>query len=171
MSGATERIELSRQRLLAAMTPPPPQPASSGRARRASIDFASRIKALPVISAVVESIDAWWSHHPMRPLGRIAGEASEAIAKPVADRHPIALVMVAAVAGAGLAWARPWRWALRSALFAGLLPQLTSRVVASLPLESWMAMVGTALSSRAPAARPAQGTPKARPEPAVNPAA
>jgi hypothetical protein len=72
----------------------------------------------------------------------------------IRDRHPLALVAVAAVAGAGLAWARPWRWAIRSALFAGLLPQLTTRVVASLPLESWMTLLGTALSSRPPAARP-----------------
>jgi hypothetical protein len=39
-----------------------------------------------------------------------------------------------------LVWARPWRGLVRPALLVGLLPQLLSKAVAHLPLESWLAM-------------------------------
>ena len=63
----------------------------------------------------------------------------------------IGLMLVAGVAGAGLAWTRPWRWIFRSALFAGLVPQLVARFASSLPIESWMSMVGASMSQRRPA--------------------
>lgn len=154
MSAAIDRIEASRQRLLLAMSPPPSEPANpTGRAP----DWFNRLKATPTVSAVLESLSAWWVNHPLRPLTVVATEASEAVARPVARRHPLALVAAAAGVGAALAWARPWRWIFRSALFAGLAPQLASRVLASLPLESWLAMAGAgrARSEMSPKARPA----------------
>ncbi len=121
----------------------------------------NRIKT---ISAVAESVEAWWANHPLRPVAGVAVEASDAVIQPLAQRHPLALVGVAALAGASLVWSRPWRWALRSALFAGLLPQLASRVVSSLPIESWINMVSSALAA-APGSRPTPNPSTPQPDP------
>ena len=140
---ATDRIESSRARLRAAMSPAPP-PAAGNAAEDKS--WLSRIKTLPVVSLVVESFESWWSNHPLHAAGQVAAEASSAVVRPVARSHPFAFVLVAGVVGALLAWSRPWRWALRPALLAGLAPQFASRVVANLPIESWMTLLGAALS-------------------------
>lgn len=144
MSEAIDRIELSRARLRLAMTPAPKAPPHAvGRSQ----SWLHRIGALPLVHSVMESVEHWWSHHPLRPFTQVAGEASNAVVRPVAQRNPLALVAGAAVVGAALAWSRPWRWIFRSALFAGLVPQLATRVVSNLPIESWMTMVGSALYS------------------------
>lgn len=140
---AAERIEFSRARLRAAMSPPP-APAAGTEPGQAS--WLQRFKQLPVISLVLESFDAWWTNHPLHAAGQVAAQASSAVVRPVARRHPLALVLVAGAVGALLVWSRPWRWALRPALLAGLAPQFASRVVANLPIESWMTLLGAALS-------------------------
>jgi len=152
VSEATDRIEASRARLKLAMSPPPPA-LESGAGPQAQ-SWLHRLTDLPLVSAVIESVTSWWSHHPLRPVVSVANEASNAVVKPLADRNPLTLVLVAAVVGAGLAWTRPWRWIFRSALFAGLVPQLASRVVSSLPIESWMTMAGASLSRPQAASRP-----------------
>lgn len=154
MTDMTERIETSRARLRLAMRPPPPVPAR--RATHSDDSWLGWLTSLPLVKTVVESVTSWWSHHPMRQVAQIASDASNAIVKPVAERNPLTLVLVAGVLGAGLAWSRPWRWIFRSALFAGLVPQLAYRVVSTLPIDSWVSMGGAWLS-RPTAARPRPG--------------
>ena len=156
---ATERIELSRARLRAAMSPPPPQASGAGSVQTS---WLQRLKQLPVISLVLESLDAWWTSHPLHAAGQVAAEASSAVVRPVARRHPLVLVLVSGIAGALVVWSRPWRWALRPSLLAGLAPQFASRVVANLPIESWMTLLGAALAqpaARARSATPSDGSP------------
>ncbi len=161
MNAASERVEASRARLLAAMVPP--VRAAEPRAS-ASGGWQQRLLALPLVGEVLASVRAWWSHHPLRPVGHLAAEASGAAVAPIAQRHPMALVLGAAAIGASLAWARPWRWLFRSALFAGLLPQLASRVISSLPIESWMNLMGSGMDAARRAA-PAQAGPQAPRQP------
>ena len=165
MSAATARIELSRERLRLAMDPPPEPPRP-----RTERPFVDRVLAWPVLTDVLEAVRPWGSAHPMRPVGLMASEAANAAARPVAQRHPWLLVLGAAVVGGALAYGRPWRWLLRSTLFAGLVPQIASRVASSLPLESWMTTVGAMMSSPPPrrnsAAQPAPRSPAA-PQPAA----
>ncbi len=156
---ASERINVSRARLRAAMSPPL-APAVGSEAGQPS--WMQRFKQLPVISLVLESFDAWWAHHPLHAAAEVVAEASSAVVRPVARRHPFALVLVAGAVGALLVWSRPWRWALRPALLAGLAPQFASRVVANLPIESWMTLLGAALAQ--PAARTAPGTTPSDPQ-------
>lgn len=152
MSEEMDRIEASRARIRLAMSPPvAPPPNEQGGPSAPS--WLHRLGEVPLVSAVVDSVSTWWSHHPLRSVAQIANDASAAIARPVAQRNPMTLVLVAAVVGAGLAWSRPWRWIFRSALFAGLVPQLVTRVASSLPIESWMSMAGAAMSQRPPPAR------------------
>jgi len=141
-SAALERVELSRERLRRALRPPP---ASTPARTHGPLDAGlRRLRALPLVGEMVDSVAAWWAHHPLRPISQVAGEASNALARPIAQRHPLLLVLAAGLLGAGLAWSRPWRWIFSSALFAGLVPQVAARVAASLPIDSWLAMLATA---------------------------
>ena len=151
-----ERIELSRARLRHAMLPPPAVPAAGDPP--AALAWLERLKAQPAIAIVIDTLRVWWLHQPMRAVVHVASEATNAVAKPIAQHNPMALVLLAAVAGALFAWSRPWRWALKPALFAGLMPQLVSRVVANLPLESWLA-VFTSLNSAPPPHDTARNSP------------
>ena len=147
---AVERVALSRERLRAAMVPPPALPAPESAA--GALAWIERLRHQPAIALVIDTLQNWWARHPLRAVVHVASEATNAVAKPIARRNPLALVLVAGLLGAVLAWSRPWRWAIKPALFAGLLPQLVTRVVAHLPLESWLAVFGSSLSgARAPA--------------------
>ena len=143
---AAQRIELSRARLRAAMSP---RAAPTGRTDDGQASWMQRLRRLPVIALVLESLDAWWTNHPLHAAGQVAGQASSAVVRPVAQRHPWALVLTAGAVGALLMWSRPWRWALRPALLAGLAPQFASRVVANLPIESWMTLLSASMAQPA----------------------
>lgn len=130
MSLASEHLDASRARLRLAMLPPAPDPAARKRG------WADTLHGLPVVSVVIDSVKAWWAQHPLRPTASIAAEATKAAIGPVARLHPIALVSASAVAGALLFKTRPWRWLLRSAIFAGLVPQMISRALSNMSLDS-----------------------------------
>jgi hypothetical protein len=65
---------------------------------------------------------------PLRHALTLAGLLAQQRVAPLAQRHPFAVIGAAAVAGALLACARPWRWVLRPAVAASLLG-LASNVV------------------------------------------
>lgn len=153
MTAALARLEASRARLREAMRPAAPAPSVGGR-KWVGRFWLQRLRELPVIGLLADALGAWWSQNPLRPVALVAAEASNAVARPLARRHPITLVLLAGTLGAALAWARPWRWVLRSALFAGIVPQIASRVVAKLPVESWLTLLGAALSKADVQARP-----------------
>lgn len=137
---ARERIEATRARLRSAMLPPPAAPKREPRTGlHAQLE---RLKELPGIAVIVDTLQSWWQQTPLRPLAEIASRATSAMARPVAQQNPVALVVVAGLFGAVFVWSRPWRWALKSALLAGLMPQLAARLFAHLPLESWLASLG-----------------------------
>ena len=138
---AVARVELTRARLRAAMAPEPA--ATPSHSLRSS--WFARLESLPVVSAVLDSVRGWWTQHPLSTMTVVAGEASTAIARPIARSHPYALVLIAAGVGAVLAWRRPWRWILKPALFAGLVPRVVSRVVRKLPINSWMTVLDSTL--------------------------
>lgn len=163
MTAALERLESSRSRLREAMLPAPAKPSTSGATPPGSGAWLNRLKQFPAVSVVVDGFNAWWQNHPMRPIGKVAVQASDAVARPFARDHPIALVLIAAVVGAAFMRTRPWRWALRPALLAGLVPQVASRLAKHLPIESWVSMFGAALSR--PRAGPSGPTPRAAARP------
>lgn len=160
MSEAKNRLESSRARLRLAMSPSLVKEAPR-LTHSPSGSVLQRVLELPAIGSVIESLSEWWSHHPLRPVAQVASEASTAVVKPLAQHNPIALVVAAAAVGACLVWSRPWRWMFRSALFAGLVPQLASRIVSRLPLESWIAMFSAAINrSTSSTSRQATRTPR-----------
>jgi hypothetical protein len=139
------------------MLPPPALP--SHEPATGALAWLERIKQQPAIAIVIDTLQSWWSRHPLRAAVHVASEAGNAVVKPIAQHNPIALVALACFAGAVLAWSRPWRWALKPALFAGLMPQLVSRVVANLPLESWHAVFTQAPTAAPPHTDPLRNSP------------
>lgn len=158
VAGAIERLALSRELLRSAMRPAATKKAGQGLGAgvgAAALSLVERVKTLPGAAVFLEAVTEWWSHHPLRTAGLVAAEASRKLAAPVAQRNPIGLVVCAVVVGALLALSRPWRWMLRPALLAGLLPALASRAIRELPVDAWLKVLAsfTTPSTPAPAAR------------------
>lgn len=128
-----ERLALSRERLRGALL----GESAAGRAlsrRHAGAPRSSRwwdeIRALPGAGILIEATYHWWAKHPLRATALVGFNAVRSVARPLAERHPLGLVLGALVVGGLLAWRRPWRWVLRPAL-TGLLPQLLLTALAA----------------------------------------
>ena len=155
-----QRLARSRERMRKVLAPPP-RPAADAAAGGSGKSWEQRLRDIPGMATVIDVVKVWWQQHPLHAVGIVAGEVGRTTLRPIARRHPFALVGVALLAGVVLAWARPWRWALRSALFAGLVPQVASRVVASMPIESWLTMLGTLFTSAQASPQSAEAGPGA----------
>lgn len=142
---AAQRLAASRERMRLSMRKAAPEPRESS-------------------GMVADALRDWWSQHPWRVAGTVAADAVKAGLQPVAQRHPIALVLGAVVVGGLIVWARPWRGILRPALLAGLLPQLMSKAMEHLPVESWLAVLSSL--AKQPAAKP-PSAPASSPQPAA----
>lgn len=114
---ASERLAASRERLrvglqakgAAAGAPPAPGSAPA---------WLAPLLANPAAALAFRAVQAWWSGHPLHALGQGAAAAADATLRPVARRHPIALVLGAGLLGGLLVWSRPWRWLPSPALLA-----------------------------------------------------
>ena len=85
---------------------------------------------------VREVISEWWDEHPLHASATLAFKASRIAIVPLVRRHPAAVLGGAAVVGAVIIWARPWRWLLRPALVAGVASQLAARAIARMATAS-----------------------------------
>ena len=142
-STASARLILSRERLRREMrerSAPKRHAAMDGGAGD-RVSWQDRVKAIPVAGVLFETLASWWANHPLNGVGTVTAMAARASLAPMAQRNPLGLVVVAVVIGGALVATRPWRWLLKPALFAGLMPQLVSKLVAHVPFESWMGIV------------------------------
>lgn len=111
-------------------------------------DIVGRLKGFPIAAVVIETLEHWWAEHPLHTAGIVAEEASRKFVAPIAQKNPYALILGSVVVGAVLALTRPWRWLIRPALLAGLVPQLASQALKHMPIESWMQMLATFTARR-----------------------
>lgn len=147
-----ERLLLSRERLRVAL-----QGAAADRAAAAATGGAWRdaLKQIPGVGAIVDAACDWWNRHPLHGVGSALVVVAKTALQPVAQRHPLGLVLGAAALGAALVWFRPWRAVVRPALWAGLLPMLPSILASATvkaPLQSWLAALAAASGPRDPPA-------------------
>jgi hypothetical protein len=135
-----DRLALSREQLRRALQidAVAPRDASPGDAERGPVAaLIGRLKAIPGTGVLADALLAWWGRQPLRFAGAIAFAAATAVVRPVARRNPLSLVAIALLLGGVVAWARPWRWILRSTLFVGLSSELLRMAVPRVPFQSW----------------------------------
>lgn len=153
---ATERLRQSRQRmreLLLAFNASSAPGKSGHRATGASGALLAALAALPVLGPLIARAANWWANHPLRVVTQLFASPGTSTAKRLTERHPAAMVLGAAVGGALLMWARPWRFALlRRALYASVLPQLVTTLLSRVSTDGWPDVVHSAL--RRPDAKP-----------------
>lgn len=153
---ASDRLTLSRERLRQAMrdiSAPPHQATQPGDGRSATA-WLDSLKSTPGASVVIEAVSSWWAQHPLHIAGTVVIDAAKAVLQPMAQRNPLGLVLGALLLGGLLAWSRPWRWILRPALFAGLLPQIVAKAIAHVPPQSWMTVWASLAQERRRPDRP-----------------
>ena len=161
---AAERLARSRDEIrqaIAELSAPPPRLAAlqAGGAGASPLDTVlEKILTLPGVDIVVDTAQSWWRHHPWRAVGMVVADAGHVAAAPIARRHPVALVLGAALFGAVLLRWGPWSWVAKRTLLAGLVPRLATRIAATVPLESWLSALAilrrrTPVAARGSAAR------------------
>ena len=109
------------------------------------------LRTLPGVGPVLDRALRWWAPHPLRQAAAMLGTAAQAVVRPVAQKHPLALVLGAAAVGGLLVISRPWRLLITPALLASVAPRLLANVVGQIPRGSWL----TLLTAMLPSARKA----------------
>jgi hypothetical protein len=131
---AAQRLMQSRARLQAALQHAPNQngpstlelllawaTAAGARASGSPGEPGSPARVPPWL---LDALARWWAPHPLHQVLVLLRAMAEAWARPVAARHPMALLGGALLGGAALVRVRPWRWLAPPALLAGLAPAL-----------------------------------------------
>lgn len=108
----------------------------------------SALLAIPGARAVVETVSQWWAHHPMHVAGTVASNAARSMMRPMARRNPFGLILAAVAVGGLVYWLKPWRFIMKSAVVASIVPQLVARAVNHMPIESWLATLAAMVSLR-----------------------
>ncbi len=131
---AVERLARSRERMSFWLA----DDDGSARSHANGSIEADRAKHEPLsVGGIVgEVVGEWWAEHPLHTSATLAIAASRSAIVPLVRRHPAAVLGSAAVVGAVLVWARPWRWLLRPALILGIASQLAARTMTRMATAS-----------------------------------
>jgi hypothetical protein len=151
----SERLAISREALRIALKGGSTSVRGQSSSAGATVpEWLVGLKSVPGADVIIDAALAWWAQHPFRTACLVAAEAAKTVVQPIAQRHPLGLVIGAVFVGALVVKTRPWRWLLTPALFAGLLPQLLSRAVAKMPPRSWMAVLTAMLQAQQKPSKP-----------------
>ena len=136
---AAERLTLSRERLRTAMAKVSAKPAPGLCASTHVAGLLSLLKTtLPNASLLIDALTQWWTHYTSQGNGQTAAGVVNDLIRPIAKRHPIALLLGALAVGGLLVGSRPWRWVFKPQLLAAWGPAMVSGVLASGTLQAWI---------------------------------
>ena len=147
-SAALVRLALSRKRLHEALSEASQPQQHAGHSNTTRSDTPAQSPAVQLLASAVHAL---WATRPLGHALDAAAQIGQAALRPVAQRHPLGLVLGAALAGGLLASSRPWRWPFKPALAAAWLPQLLMWTLAQVPVQS-----NPSASTSRPAAVPAR---------------
>lgn len=163
---ALQRLADSREEMRRSLMPAPARAASTpvpaAHKARGVGAFATHVsdtvRRLPGANVLSDALRIWWVKHPVNIVGRVGMEATRRYVTPIAERSPGKLILGAVAVGAVLSLLRPWRWVLRPALLAGLVPVIAVRVLKEVPAASLMRMYTATVGAK-----------KSKPSPVVGP--
>ena len=149
---ALTRLQQSRAGIQRALTETAPsaQPSTSAGAPPLLADVLTKLRSVPAANLLLDAIASWWSQQPAGILLQLGTTATRTLIKPVAQRHPVALVVCALAFGGLIIWTRPWRWLLRPTAISRWLPRFATGVAAQIPLSVWLSLLRTAQSPSTP---------------------
>ena len=133
----------------------PPRAPSASAGPTVAAPTAARATAdptdTPAARVLLTALSAWWAGHPLHLAGTLALQTADAAVRPVAHKHPVALMAAGLATGALLAWVRPWRHLSGKAVAAVVVPALLPRLLPSL-MPSLIPSLASSLLAR-PGAR------------------
>ena len=166
--GATERLRQSRCLMrdqMLELNASSAQAQATKRGSRLHSALLATLVALPVLGPLIDSAATWWADNPLRAVADLFTRPHTSAAKPRTPPHPWAMLLGAAAVGALLMWTRPWRYGpLRRAVYAGLVPQMLTSLLARVSADGLLDLVNSLL--RRPAAD--ASAPPAAEQPAGN---
>lgn len=110
------------------------------------------LRAEPATRVLLEALALWWAGQPWQHSATLLSGVVAQRLRPLAQRHPLGLVLGAAALGSALVLLKPWRWISVPALAAGLLPQLLIKAVAPLRTLPWAELLANWLQAAEPPA-------------------
>jgi MFS family permease len=97
-----------------------------------------KLKSEPAASVALEALRRWWEQYPLQTAAKELTQSLRAVLVPIAQRNPLGLVLAAFLAGGLVTLAKPWRWMSLQGIFLGALPQILAKVVAQVPVATWL---------------------------------
>ena len=127
---ASERLTQSRERMRLVLQElgSPADQNGSARVDDFFANWLESLKTTPGTNLLLSLVQDWWFRQPLRVSLVLACGAAQVVLQPIAQRHPLGLVVGAAAAGALMVLTKPWRWIPKSAWWSGLLPKLIAQL-------------------------------------------
>ena len=138
-------LEASRARMrsaLMAIAHPPKRP-NSGWVDK----LTGMVEDIPGVALALDTAKSWWHDH--RDTAQTAGQASQVLVTPIAQRHPQSLLGAAAALGALVVLLRPWRLLLRRKVLFGVTSLLASQAMRSRSPGQWFQMLTESVTKKA----------------------
>ncbi len=126
VGAAVLRLNQSRAQLQLALRSSAPDGDSTSGMPNAQKKSSFWLNAFPGVGLIKHAAKFWWAQHPLHTTVTTASIATQAVIKPIAQRHPVALVAVALLSGGAFVYCRPWRWLGKPALLTSFLPHVLS---------------------------------------------
>ena len=141
---AKVRLEASRARVRSALMEiaHPPKRPNAGWFNK----LTGMVEDIPGVSLAIDTAKSWLHEH--RDTAQAAGQATQVLVTPIAQRHPESLLGAAAVVGALVVLLRPWRLLLRRSVLFGAASLMASQAMRSRSAGQWLHMLTKSVTKK-----------------------